>query len=156
MPKEFKLLEIRKINKSHSLKLSNLLLKGSPEYIEYFKPFDFNYSSIKSILSQAVHDYFFGIFINNKIGGFYMLRGIDQGYKIPSYGVYISESYTNLNLANLTLKHAVIFCKINKIKQIMLKVNPKNTKAKYIYETFGFKKQEIDKKGNNIYYLTIK
>jgi len=47
-------------------------------------------------------------------------------------------------------------CKINRIKKLMLKVHPENKIAKMIYENFGFIKESIDPKNNNlIYYKDI-
>ena len=85
-----------------------------------------------------------------------MLRGFDEGYEIPSYGVWISKKYSAMGLSKLTLQHAVSICKINGIKKLLLKVHPENKRAKMIYENFGFTKESVDPKNNNlIYYKDI-
>lgn len=151
-----KTVEIRKVDSRYAKDISEVLLASGGEYSKYFIPFEFNYNSVKKVLSGMKLDHFIGIFIDDKIVGFYMLRGFDEGYSIPSYGVWISPKYSGLGLAKLTIQHALSFCKINGIKKIMLKVHPKNMKAKQIYEGFGFINNGIDRKNNNlVYYKNI-
>jgi len=104
------------------------------------------------MIDSAVRDKYFGIFISDNLAGFYMLRGFDEGYEVPSYGVWISDKYSRMGLSTLTLQHAITFCRINSIKKIMLKVHPENVVAKNIYESFGFKEEGIDQKNSNLIY----
>ena len=149
----FKEIIIKKIGADSAKELSDLLQSEPPQYMKYFTAFNFNFKTIKDILSKKERDIFFGLFINDKIIGFYMLRGFDEGYEIPSYGVWISSEFAGKGLGKLTLQHAIAFCRINNIKKIMLKVYPQNTSAKVLYENFGFKPTGIDNKNNNIIYM---
>jgi RimJ/RimL family protein N-acetyltransferase len=149
-------LEIIELSTKHAPVLAKKLSEESEEYIKHFIPFDFSESSIKKILSEKKLDKYFGLFINNELIGFYMLRGLDKGYEVPSYGVWISSKYANMGLSTLTLYHAFSFCKINKIKTLMLKVHPDNSIAKNLYEKFGFKQTGIDERIKHlIYYKSI-
>lgn len=132
--------------------LSTLLSKSSPVYSKHFIPFPFDRKSIESVLSKAIKDKFYGVFVNESLVGFYMLRGFDEGYSIPSYGVWISEEFSNKGLSTLTLQHAISFCKINSIKRIMLKVHPDNSPAKHIYQKFGFKQTGVDPKNHHLIF----
>jgi RimJ/RimL family protein N-acetyltransferase len=85
--------------------------------------------------------------------GFHMLRGWDAGYEVPAYGVFISSGYNGLGLGKLSLQHAISFCRVNKIKKIMLKAHPENRIAKRLYEASGFIRQGMDKKNNNLIYI---
>ena len=148
--------EIKELQSEQASTLSALILNSPKDYTKYFVPFSFEEDSIKKIISDAVNDKYFGIFINDDLAGFYMLRGFDQGYDIPSYGVWISDIFSGLGLSKLTLQHAITFCKLNGLKKIMLKVHPENTIAKNIYENFGFKQQRFDEKNSNlIYYKSL-
>lgn len=148
--------EIKELQPEQASTLSALILNSSKNHTKYFTPFSFEKDSIKKILGAAINDKYFGIFINGNIVGFYLLRGFDEGYEIPSYGVWISDKFSGLGLSKLTLQHAISFCKINSIKKIMLKVHPKNIIAKNIYETFGFKQEGFDEKNANlIYYKSL-
>ena len=145
-------IEIKELSFEHADLLSKALSKEKSEYLKLFTPFEFSVDSIKRILSNAVNDKYFGIYISNELAGLYMLRGFDDGYEIPAYGVWISSEFSNKGLSKLSLYHAFSFCKINKIKILMLKVHPENKVAKELYESLGFVKIGIDKKNDNIIY----
>lgn len=145
-------LEIKRLNSNHSEELTNLLQSSTPEYSQYFIPFSFDLETISKILSKAIKDQIYGIYVEDKLAGFYMLRGFDEGYSIPSYGVWISEKYSNKGLSTFTLQHAISLCKLNSIKKIMLKVHPDNIVAKHVYEKYGFKQTGIDPKIHHLIY----
>ena len=154
---KIKNLEIREIGATEGDELFKLLTSDDKSYSKYFIPFPFELEVIKNILREKKQDKFFGIFEESKLIGFYMLRGFDEGFNVPSYGVWISKSYSNKGLSTLTLYHAFAFCRLNNISKLMLKVHPQNTVAKNIYEKLGFREQGLDQKNNNlIYYKDIK
>lgn len=149
--------EIRKINIAQSKELSDLLLQSDREYSKYFIPFEFDIESVSKVLEKAVKDMYYGIYVNSILVGFYMLRGWDAGYGIPSYGVWIAENFSSKGLSKLTLHHAISICRINKVEKLMLKVHPDNIIAKKIYEDFGFTFSGVDEKiGHLVYYKNIK
>ena len=144
--------EIITLKVEQATELSEKLLSAPGAYSKYFTPFDFDRLTISKILSKARKDTFFGVYIAGKIVGFFMLRGLDKGYKIPSYGVWIAPSYTGKGLGELTLKHAVAFCRVNGIEKLMLKVHPENIIAKKLYERNGFTVVGNDEMNGNIIY----
>lgn len=145
-------LEIKRLDNHHSKDLADLLQSSTQQYSQYFIPFPFDLEAISGILSKAIKDQIYGIYVEDNLAGFYMLRGFDEGYSVPSYGVWISEKYSNKGLSTFTLQHAISFCKLNSIKKIMLKVHPDNIAAKHIYEKYGFKKTGIDPKIHHLIY----
>jgi len=145
-------LEIKELNPDFAEDLANGLSKEKKEYLKYFTPFEFSAISIGNILKQVKLDKYFGLFVDDDLVGFYMLRGFDEGYEIPSYGVWISSKFSNRGLSTLTLYHSFAFCKLNGIKTLMLKVHPENKVAKNLYESLGFKKTGLDGKNNNLIY----
>ena len=150
-------LEIKRINSNQAKELSDLLLKSSKEYSQHFIPFEFDLDSVTSAISKANKDMFYGIYVEKKLIGFYMLRGWDAGFEVPSYGVWIAENFSSKGLSKLTLHHAISICRINQVKKLMLKVHPDNIIAKKIYEDFGFANDGIDERiGHLIYFKDIK
>jgi len=137
-------IEIRRLTPKDAFRLSRLLLSAPPEYSQFFTPFNFDRKHIQGILARACRDLYYGVFVEKTLAGFYMLRGLDQGFKIPSYGVWISPSCSRRGLATLTLAHALAVCKMNDIAVVMLKVHPQNTAAKALYERFGFIQIGVD------------
>ncbi len=145
-------LEIKRLNINHAKELANLLQSSDKEYSKYFIPFTFDFETISEILSKAKNDQVYGIYVEQNLAGFYMLRGFDEGYSVPSYGVWICENYSNKGLSTFTLQHAISFCKLNSVKKIMLKVHPDNLSAKHIYEKYGFKQTGVDPKIHHLIY----
>ena len=148
-------ISIRKIGPDLAQELSELLRNVDPDYSKYFIPFNFDLQTVEKKLTDAKLDLFFGIFVNARLVGFYMLRGFDEGYDIPSYGVWISSEFAGKGLARLTIQHAISFCKINNINQLMLKVHPDNLKAIKLYEDFGFINSGLDPKNDNLIYKKL-
>jgi RimJ/RimL family protein N-acetyltransferase len=143
---------IKKLGLESAKELSDLLQNENSEYSKYFIPFEFDIQTISNKIKNLNRDSFWGIYVNDKIVGLYMLRGFDEGYEIPSYGVWISKEFAGKGLSKLTLQHAISYCRINLIKEIMLKVHPENLIAKKIYEDFGFIKTGVDSSNNNFIY----
>lgn len=142
----------KRLRAENALELSRLLQSAPSSYSRYFVPFDFSLESIATILKQAKKDIYFGIEVGGVPAGFYILRGFDQGYRVPAYGVWIAPKYKNCGLAALTLAHAFAICKLNRIGRLMLKVHPKNIKALKLYEKMGFVRTDVDPKNSNFVY----
>ena len=147
-----KAVELKELKSEDALTLSDLLLAADKNYSKHFHPFSFDDITITKILESATNNKYFGVFVDEVLAGFYMLRGFDEGYDIPSYGIWIAEQFSGLGLSKLTLQHAISYCKVNGIKKIMLKVHPNNSIAINIYENFGFKQKGIDTKNNNLIF----
>lgn len=147
--------EIIALRIEQATELSEIILSTPAEYSKYFTPFAFDHLTISKVLSKARQDRYYGIYIGGKIAGFFMLRGFDKGYKIPSYGVWIAPGSSGRGLAEMTLKHAVAFCRVNGVDKLMLKVHPENIVAKKLYERNGFKVVGNDENNGNIIYQKI-
>jgi RimJ/RimL family protein N-acetyltransferase len=153
---EFKSIQISELQSNDADVLAAILQNSRKDYSKHFIPFEFNVSTIKSLLSKTINDKYFAIRVNTELAGFFMLRGFDAGYRIPSYGVWIDEKYSGIGLSTLTLQYSISFCKLNGIKKIMLKVAKENLAAKHIYEKFDFKQGGLDPKiGHLIYYKEL-
>jgi len=149
-------IEIRELRTEDIQNLVKQLSGDSSDYLKHFTAFEIKVEVFHALLSQAVNDKYFGIFSGEEILGFYMLRGFDDGYEIPSYGVVISSTFSNKGLSKLTMFHAFSICRLNKINKLMLKVRPENIFAKKLYESLGFERTGFDEKnGNYIYHRTI-
>ena len=152
-----KSVEIKELTPDNASIFSKKLSEESEDYLKHFIPFaEYSEDYVKKILTEKKNDKYFGLFLRDEIIGFYMLRGFDSGYEIPSYGVWIYSIYANKGLSKLTLYHAFSVCKLNNIETLMLKVHPENTIAKKLYEKFGFVEVGIDEKiGHLIYHKKL-
>jgi GNAT superfamily N-acetyltransferase len=156
MENDLQIVEIRSLHAAHASDIYNLILHTDPKYYQYFTAFKANLEDIEGFLTRKIKDQYLGFFIGDVLVGFFMLRGLDEGYKIPSYGVFISEKYQSFGLGRLSVIYAFSFCKMNHIEKLMLKVHPLNVYALKIYREFGFVEKGMDASNNNlIFYKDI-
>jgi RimJ/RimL family protein N-acetyltransferase len=149
-------IEIKELKQEHIPHLVEKLSQENPEYLKHYTAFELTSEKFISLLNKASEDKYFGVFFGDEIVGFYMLRGFDEGFEIPSYGVIILSKFSNKGLSKLTLYNAFSLCRLNKVKMLMLKVRPENTFAKKLYESLGFQRTGFDEKnGNYIYHKTL-
>lgn len=148
--------EIRSLDTKHASDIYNLIISTDKSYYQYFTAFKIDLAVIATFLSKAENDCYLGFFVQDELIGFFMLRGFDEGYQIPSYGVFISEKYSSVGLARLSVMHAIAFCKLNRINKLMLKVHPSNTAALNLYRDVGFVENHIDPSNKNmVFYKDI-
>ncbi len=149
-------LSMRPLKSEDAAALSSMLQSQSPEYLQYFTPFEFTENSIVSILQNRQKDVFQGFFLEDELVGFFMLRGWDEGFNVPAYGVVISETHRGLGLGKCSIEISKSICRYRGAIKMMLKVNPRNTIAKHLYESMGFVRNEPDEDVDDlIYYLII-
>jgi RimJ/RimL family protein N-acetyltransferase len=146
-------LTIRPITTSDAEIVSTMLLRQSEDYIRYFQPFDFSLNHIQSMLTKVDKDIFTGVFLGENLVGLFFLRGWDEGYSIPAYGVVIDQEFCGIGLGRVTLAVSKALCKLRSAPRLMLKVHPSNLAAKHLYEASGFVQSGTDPKNDNLIYF---
>ncbi len=121
--------------------LTNLLLTSNDTDRTYFNPFRFDALEIRGRIEACKIDVFYGISIVGveSMAGFYMLRGLDEGYVSPVFGVFISSGFRGNGLGRLSLCHAMSVCKLKGYTSLLLKVHKSNHAAASLYLSLGFK-----------------
>jgi RimJ/RimL family protein N-acetyltransferase len=138
-----KTLQIRLLVEEDAGRFAELLASDDEAYRCYFVPFTADSDALAMRLRDAQLDCYWGIWVGEVLAGFFMLRGFDEGYARPSFGVYIAQSYANRGLSQLALNYSLSWCRINDVSAIMLKVHPKNHFARRVYEKAGFSFAEV-------------
>ena len=141
MPDGFKILPLET---QDAPQLSAMLRAQSPDYLRFFTPFSFDESVLSDILARRRQNIFMGVYWRDELVGFFMLRGWDEGYEAPSYGVLIDERYSGYGLARLSLKMVKSICKLRLSPRLMLKVHPENLAAKFLFEEARFVQTGVD------------
>ncbi len=144
---------IRPFSQGDASPLASVLSHASAAYTRFFHPFVFETEVIADLTANSVIDQWFMIEISDGTVstpvGFYMLRGMDEGFEDPMYGVFIAESHAGRGLARLTLAHAEAQCRLNGWKNIRLKVDPENARAHQLYLACGFRFESDDPKNSD-------
>lgn len=121
------------LNLYYSLKLY-IFLKNNIDL--YFKPHKFNYITVlKNIFSK---DIFIIQMVNNKVIGYGMLRGWNEGFDIPSLGIMIDKNHRGMGLSRHLMNYLHKVAKEKKSNKIMLKVYKNNTIAVNLYRSLGY------------------
>jgi ribosomal protein S18 acetylase RimI-like enzyme len=88
-------------------------------------------------------DLFFSAFLGDRLVGYAMLRGWDDGYSIPSFGVAVGEAHRGAGIGRSLLRYAIECARERGASTMMLKVHRNNPSARHLYESEGFVFQEI-------------
>ena len=85
-----------------------------------------------------------------------MLRGLDEGYAAPAFGVYVAKSHAAKGIGTLALQFAMTWCRLNECPEIMLSVHPAQAAGVHIYQRFGFQfTGDSSSRGHHIYRRTL-
>ena len=145
-------LTIRTLELADTPTLSRLLTADAEDYQRYFAPFDTSAESLSGILAAARRDRYWGIVVDGKLVGLIMLRGFDEGYRVPAFGVFIAQAYSGKRLAKLALGYAEAWSRLSGCEAIMLSVHPDNVRARLAYERDGFQfTGEHSRLGHRVY-----
>lgn len=149
------MIDIKETSQKDAYSLTEIYAKENVEYKKYFTAFS-NFSCLDQVINQCQKDLFYTLRFQNEICGIYFLRGFDEGYLIPSFGVYVAERFSGLGLAKLALNAAITKLKERNIKCMMLKVDKQNTRAYKLYTKTGFfLHATCDNTGQDILYLDL-
>lgn len=149
MPKE---LSIRRLKPSDARAVARAAAACAPGYMRFYSTFSFAEASLRPAIARADKDRYWGIFAGKTFAGYFMLRGLDAGYAVPAYGVFIPDAFSGLGLSRLALQYAVCWCRMRGIKEVMLKCHPTNTKALGVYRAFGFTPQGPDARTGDVVF----
>ena len=106
MSNQLEYLAIRSLRVEDSAALSLLLRSQPPNYARFFYAFSFEEDAISKLLSERQRDFYAGVFWQGELAGFFMLRGWDAGYEVPSFGVLIDEKHRGGAFMRLSLDAA--------------------------------------------------
>lgn len=136
-------LVIEQLTPADASTLLGLLTADDRDYRQYFIPFLTDIMNLEERLSSVSEDRYWGLWLGGMLIGFFMMRGFDEGFQRPSFGVYIASAYSGKGLLKLALEYAMSWCRLNGIKVMMLKVHPDNKRGRQAYEKAGFKFVEV-------------
>lgn len=112
------------------------------EITQTFTAFPLNEQTAEIIACHDHLDKYFLLFEQSNPVGFSMLRGYDEGYSVPSFGVFIDHRQLGKGLGKMLLKLTVDEAVRTGSDKVRLSVYKSNSGAVKIYSDFGF--QVID------------
>lgn len=148
-------LYFREININDVESLGNLFeINNRKEITDFFYAFPMSYKTAYEILTKAKKDKFFVAILDDQFIGFSMLRGFDEGFNIPSFGIFIDFLHQNRRYGCKFIIWVLNWADCNKIKSIRLSVNIDNKIALNLYQSLGFiKTNEYKDKFNHLHLV---
>jgi ribosomal protein S18 acetylase RimI-like enzyme len=121
-----------------------------------FHPHPFNGLEATKICLYEGRDSYFGLYYNEKINGYGMLRGWDKGYAVPSLGIYISECMRQSGAAKYLMHYMHQNAILKGSSKVRLTVYEENIAAIKLYKNFGYEFQKIENEKKLVGVLNLK
>jgi [ribosomal protein S18]-alanine N-acetyltransferase len=63
-----------------------------PDVVRWFDPFPLDPQTARRLTHATGRDRYYGVWLDGELAGLAMLRGWDEGYDVPSYGVLVDRA----------------------------------------------------------------
>lgn len=132
-------LQIIKVNELWIEPLSTFFqwLNNSGE-TDFFAPHPFTKEMAQHIVRYKGKDLYYILVDESNILGYGMLRGWDEGYEIPSLGLFIHPNFRRVGLGKLLVLFLHLTAKHRGALKIRLTVNQDNLAAIQLYKKVGY------------------
>lgn len=117
---------IRPLAVEDAAAVSALLRAQPPEYVRFFYAFGFGEEEIARILAERRRDIYSGMFWRGELAAFFMLRGWDAGYEVPSFGVLVGVKHRGHAFMRIALDVAKLVSRLAGAPRLMAKIHPDN------------------------------
>lgn len=155
MPSLYRDIVTRPLQIEDAAAISSLLKSQPPEYSRFFYAFSSDEAAISKILAEREKDVYSGMYWQERMVGFFMLRGWDAGYEVPSFGVLVDEQYRGRGFMPLALDIAKLICRLCGAPRLMAKIHPDNVSARGA-RRLGLVQTGVEAEtGNLIYHLDL-
>lgn len=105
---------------------------------KYFHPHPLTDEEAKRRCQYSGKDLYYVLTEGDKILGYGMLRGWDEGYEVPSLGIVLHPSFREMGFGKLFVQFLHTAAKRKGASKVRLKVYPDNTAAVAMYEKIGY------------------
>lgn len=135
--------------------VSRLLRAQPPEYVRFFYAFGFDEEEIARVLAARAKDVYSGMFWRGELAAFFMLRGWDAGYEVPSFGVVVDVRHRGLAFMRIALDVAKLICRLAGAPRLMAKIHPDNVSPRGA-RRLGLVQTGVEPEtGNVVYHIDL-
>lgn len=104
----------------------------------HFHPHPFTADAASRICNYTGQDRYLALRIDDRLLAYGMLRGWDEGFSVPSLGIYVLPEVRGSGAARLLMEHLHVTARLSGAKQIRLKVYRENLPAYKLYTSLGY------------------
>lgn len=106
------------------------LIESQPaEYLRFFHAFGADRAAIADILERRKKDVYSGLFWQGSLICVFMLRGWDEGYDVPSFGLVVAADRRGREVLTVAMEAAKLISRLAGADRMMCKVHPDNIGA---------------------------
>lgn len=120
-----------------------------------FHPHPFTPEQALAICSGAGEDTYALMSHNNQPIGYGLLRGWDEGYDVPSLGIFVASEFRGTGAALALMAYLHCCAKLKGAREIRLKVHQQNRRAWRLYESLGYQFSGAIEGGQAVGYLRL-
>lgn len=129
----------RRLTSADAEQLAALFTRNAvPDVAHTFDPFPLTPETAHDLLRPERLDRCFGAFDGSGLVAFSMLRGRDEGYDVPSFGIFVDRSEHGRGLGSRLTAWTVEQARETGAPAVRLSVYASNLGALRIYERLGF------------------
>jgi ribosomal protein S18 acetylase RimI-like enzyme len=133
------MLTIQSIRSSDSERLARFFERNDTDAVRrQFHPFPLTADTARTLACGAGSDAYFAGEDGGEVVAFAMLRGWDEGFETPSFGVLVDAARSRESLGRRMLEHALTHARARGCRGVRLSVYESNTAARKLYESMGF------------------
>lgn len=107
-----------------------------------FDPFPLDAERARQIALEPGKDLYFAAVAGEELVGFSMLRGFEEGYAVPSFGIFVDEAHHGHGLGRRLTEWTVDRARERGCPAVRLSVYASNPAAHALYESLGFVERE--------------
>lgn len=118
-----------------------------------FHPHEFTPDHARKICTYEGLDQYFLAMADGRAVGYGMLRGWDEGFDIPSVGLWVSSEFRSRGLGRRLLVHLQTQARLASAPSVRLTVTEGNEPALHLYKGAGYVFEGVDGEGKLVGYL---
>lgn len=146
---------IRPLGVEDAAAVSGLLLAQPPEYVRFFYAFGFGEEEVRRVIAARRRDVYSGMFWRGELAAFFMLRGWDAGYEVPSFGVLVGERHRGRAFMRIALEVAKLTCRLAGAPRLMAKIHPDNVSPRGARRLGLVQTGSEAETGNIVYHIDL-
>ena len=105
----------------------------------HFHPHPFDAGTARRIAGHAGRDQYFAIEVDGDYRAYGMLRGWDEGFAVPSLGIYLEASLRGTGASTAFMRFLHLSARLAGAPRVRLKVYPDNEPALRLYRSLGYR-----------------
>lgn len=105
----------------------------------FFRPHPFTAAEADRIAGHSGRDVYALLLDGSRPLAYGLLRGWDEGYPTPSLGVAVHTGSQGRGLGRTMMSHLHDVARREGSHQVRLRVHPRNTRARHLYESLGYR-----------------